>query len=237
MCSGSVRPKDIVPRRKQDLVARTAELLEVAPAAVEQAIGLEVAADNLTSEVVRGEPALFLTPLHRAESGVAGHLRRLLEGRPPWGTVDGDKAIPWVETLTGLSLSESQREAVATVLNGKVTVLTGGPGVGKTTIVNSILRLVEGRGGRVLLCAPTGRAAKRLSESAGAEARTIHRLLEFDPRHGGFRRDEADPLEVGPADRRRGLDGGHPADEPPPGKPCPPTRPSCWWATSISSPR
>ncbi len=181
---------------RHDLVKRTVELLEVSPETVEQAIGLEVATENLVSESLRGEPALFLAPLHRAEAGVAGHLRRLLKGRPPWGSIDGDKAIPWVEDLTGLKLSGSQREAVDTVLNGKVTVLTGGPGVGKTTIVNSILKLVEARNTRVLLCAPTGRAAKRLAESAGAEAKTIHRLLEFDPRHGGFRKDEADPLEA-----------------------------------------
>ena len=179
-----------------DLVERTVELLDVSPEAVEHAIGLEVAAENLMSESLRGEPALFLTPLFRSEAGVAGHLRRLLNGPPPWGPIDGDGVIPRVESLTGLSLSGSQREAVNIVLNGKVTVLTGGPGVGKTTIVNSILRLVEARNARVLLCAPTGRAAKRLSESAQAEARTIHRLLEFDPRHGGFRKDETDPLET-----------------------------------------
>ncbi len=181
---------------RHDLVERTVELLDVSPEAVEHAIGLEVAAENLMSEPLRGEPALFLAPLFRAETSVAGHLRRLLKGPPPWGSIDGDRAIPWVESLTGLSLSGSQREAVDIVLNGKVTVLTGGPGVGKTTIVNSILRLVEARHARVLLCAPTGRAAKRLSESARAEARTIHRLLEFEPRHGGFRKDETDPLEA-----------------------------------------
>ena len=181
---------------RRDLVERTVRLIEVSPAAVEQAIGLEVAAENLMTEPLRGEPALFLAPLYRAEMGVAAHLRRLLEGPPPWGAVDGRRAIPWVEALTGLSLSASQREAVDIVLSGKVTVLTGGPGVGKTTIVNSILKLVESRGCKVLLCAPTGRAAKRLSESAQAEARTVHRLLEFDPRQGGVRKDEADPLDA-----------------------------------------
>ena len=181
---------------RPDLMERTVELLEVAPALVEQAIGLEVAAENLVAEPVDGAEALFLTPLYRAEAGVAGHLRRLLRGVPPWGKADGARAIPWVEQATGLSLSESQRRAVETVLDGKVTVLTGGPGVGKTTIVNSILKLVVARRAQVLLCAPTGRAAKRLSESAGAEARTIHRLLEFDPRQMGFRKDEADPLDV-----------------------------------------
>ena len=180
----------------QDLLERTVKLLEVTPALVEQAMGLEVAAENLVAEPVGGAPALFLTPLHRAEAGVAGHLQRLLRGAAPWGAIDSGRAIPWVEQATGLSLSESQRQAVDTVLNGKVTVLTGGPGVGKTTIVNSILKLVEARRARVLLCAPTGRAAKRLSESAGAEARTVHRLLEFDPRQMGFRKDESDPLDV-----------------------------------------
>ncbi len=181
---------------RRDLVERTVRLLEVAPEAVEQAIGLELAAENLVRESLDGEPALFLAPLFRAEAGVAGHLRRLLEGPPPWGGIDSDQGIPWVEATTGLRLSASQREAMSTVLSGKITVLTGGPGVGKTTIVNGILKLVEARNRRVLLCAPTGRAAKRLSESAQAEARTIHRLLEFDPRQGGFRKDEADPLDA-----------------------------------------
>ena len=181
---------------RKDLVERTVELLEVSPPVVEQAIGLEVASENLMTEPLRGEPALFLAPLYRAEVGVASHLRRLLKGPPPWGVIDGDRAIPWVEALTGLSLSPSQREAVDTVLKSKVTVLTGGPGVGKTTIVNSILKLVERRSAKVLLCAPTGRAAKRLAESAHGEAKTIHRLLEFDPRQGGFRKDETDPFEV-----------------------------------------
>ena len=113
---------------RSDLVERTVELLEVSPPVVEQAIGLEVASENLMTETLRGEPALFLAPLYRAEVGVAGHLRRLLKGSPPWGVIDGDRALPWVEALTGLSLSPSQREAVDTVLKGKVTVLTGGPG-------------------------------------------------------------------------------------------------------------
>lgn len=181
---------------RQGLVERTAQLLEVAPEPVERAIEMETAAANLVAEPLHGEPAVFLAPLHHAEAGVAGHLRRLLAGVPPWGRMDAAAALPRVEALTGAILSPSQRQALDTVLHGKVTVLTGGPGVGKTTIVNSLLRLLEGRIGKVLLCAPTGRAAKRLSESARAEARTIHRLLEFDPRQMGFRKNDADPLDA-----------------------------------------
>jgi exodeoxyribonuclease V alpha subunit len=95
-----------------------------------------------------------------------------------------------------VKLLPSQRDAVATVLMGKVTVITGGPGVGKTTIVTSILRALRAKRVRVQLCAPTGRAAKRLSEATGMEAKTIHRLLEFDPNIYGFTRGQNNPLEV-----------------------------------------
>jgi exodeoxyribonuclease V alpha subunit len=100
-----------------------------------------------------------------------------------------------VEERTGLTLAESQREAVRVALASKVLVVTGGPGVGKTTLVNSILKIVAAKGAVLSLCAPTGRAAKRLADSTGREASTIHRLLEADPKEGGFKRNETHPLE------------------------------------------
>jgi exodeoxyribonuclease V alpha subunit len=96
---------------------------------------------------------------------------------------------------SGLTLADSQQAAVRRALLAKVLVITGGPGVGKTTIVNAILRILAAKGVRLLLCAPTGRAAKRMSEATGREARTIHRLLEVDPKTGGFRRGPDNPLE------------------------------------------
>jgi len=134
--------------------------------------------------------------LHRAETGCAKHLVRLLAGTPAWGPIEAANAIPWVERRSGLTFSDSQREAIAQVVNSKVSIITGGPGVGKTTIVNSILGILRAKGSEVLLCAPTGRAAKRLSESTGLEAKTVHRLLEFDPQHFGFKRDFDNPLEA-----------------------------------------
>ena len=107
------------------------------------------------------------------------------------------KALSWVEQRTGLSLAASQAEAVRLALMSKAMVVTGGPGVGKTTLVNAILRILAAKGVSMVLCAPTGRAAKRLSEATGFEARTIHRLLETDSRHGGFRRDGDNPLDCG----------------------------------------
>ena len=103
--------------------------------------------------------------------------------------------LPWIEQKTGLSLAESQAAAVRLALMSKVLVITGGPGVGKTTIVNSILRILSVKGVKLQLCAPTGRAAKRMSEATGFEARTIHRLLEVDPKSGAFKRDTDNPID------------------------------------------
>ncbi len=178
------------------LVELSEKLLEIPATTIEQAIAAELTEENLVEEAIDERPCLFLTPLHRAEVGVAQRLHALLAAAPPWGRIVPERAIPWVEEKTGLVLSPSQRAAVAEAVNGKVTVITGGPGVGKTTVVNSVLRILRAKGVEVLLCAPTGRAAKRLSESTGLEARTIHRLLEFDPKAYGFKRGPEHPLEA-----------------------------------------
>jgi exodeoxyribonuclease V alpha subunit len=177
------------------LLQESSKLLEIADPILDEAIHAEIAEENLIQEDIEGKPCLFLTPLHRAESGAATSILRLLKGTPPWGTIDVDKAIPWVEGKTGLTLSESQREAVKLALSRKMVVITGGPGVGKTTLVNSILLTIRAKNMVVTLCAPTGRAAKRLTESTGIEAKTIHRLLEFDPKTFGFKRNRDNPLE------------------------------------------
>ncbi len=178
-----------------ELTSKASDLLEIPAPVIEEAILAEVAQENLILDNIAA-PLLFLTPLHRAETGVAGSITRLMQGNPPWGQLDATAAIRWVEGKTGLTLSPSQREAIHAALNRKVVVITGGPGVGKTTLVNSILHIVRAKGSNVLLCAPTGRAAKRLSESTGLEAKTIHRLLEFDPKSFGFKRDRDNPLEA-----------------------------------------
>jgi exodeoxyribonuclease V alpha subunit len=105
------------------------------------------------------------------------------------------RRCPGSSSKTGLSLAESQVAAIRLALMSKVLVITGGPGVGKTTIVNSILRILAAKGVKLLLCAPTGRAAKRMTEATGFEAKTIHRLLEVDPKGGGFKRNEDNPLD------------------------------------------
>src|SRR6185295_9283796 len=120
-------------------------------------------------------------------------LLRLAHGALPWPEIDPGKALPWIEGKTGLSLAEGQAAAIRLALRSKLLVITGGPGVGKTTIVNAILRILSAKGVGLLLCAPTGRAAKRMTEATGFEARTIHRLLEIDPKTGDFKRSDDNP--------------------------------------------
>jgi exodeoxyribonuclease V alpha subunit len=138
---------------------------------------------------------VFLAGLYRAEQIIADRLIRIARGKLPWPLIDADKAVSWVEDRSGLKLADSQRAAIRLALISKALVITGGPGVGKTTIVNSILRILGVKGVRMLLCAPTGRAAKRMTEATGIEAKTIHRLLEVDPISGGFRRNEGHCLD------------------------------------------
>src|SRR6201997_2261053 len=179
----------------KELISLAQTLLEVPAELVETALGLELGEGAVIADDLEGRRCLFLTGLYRAEREIAEKLKALAIGRPPWPAIDADKAIPWVEQRTKLALADSQREAVRVALVSKVLVITGGPGVGKTTLVNSILKILSGKAVTIALCAPTGRAAKRLSESTGLEAKTIHRLLETDPRTGSFRRNEVEPLD------------------------------------------
>lgn len=178
-----------------ELLALATELLEAPRVLVEAALDGELMTGDVVADSVDGRACVFLTGLYKAESAVAERLKRLSAGPRPWPAIDADKAIPWAEARTGLTLADSQRAALAQALQTKVLVITGGPGVGKTTLVNSILQVLAAKRLRILLAAPTGRAAKRMTETTGLEAKTLHRLLEIDPAHGGFKRDADNPLE------------------------------------------
>jgi exodeoxyribonuclease V alpha subunit len=173
------------------------KLLEVPESTVEQALSQMLASDSLLLEKIDGEPMVFLPHLRKAEQGIAARIRHLAEGQPLYPPVDFEKAVAWCQKRTGKALAPSQREALKTVLTNRVVVITGGPGVGKTTLVNSILMILRAKNVKCLLCAPTGRAAKRLTETTGMDAKTIHRLLEIDPATGRFTRNEAHPLSCG----------------------------------------
>src|SRR5262249_36293695 len=159
------------------------------------ALDLELQEGTVIADRVGKMPCVFFAGLHRAERTIAERLTRLANGPLPWPWIDPDKALPWAEKRIGIILAESQVAAIRLALMSKVLVMTGGPGVGKTTIVKAILRILAVKGVRLLLCAPTGRAAKRMSEATGFDAKTIHRLLEVDPRGGGFKRGDDNPLD------------------------------------------
>ena len=178
-----------------ELVPLAEKLLEIPQELIRTALDLELTEGTVIADSVDGTPCVFLAGLYRAECTIAERLMRLANGKLPWPWIDPAKAVPWVEDRIGLALAESQLAAIRLALMSKVLVMTGGPGVGKTTIVNAILRILGAKGVRLLLCAPTGRAAKRMTEATGLEAKTIHRLLEVDPRTGGFKRGDDNPLD------------------------------------------
>ncbi|NEE09722.1 AAA family ATPase, partial [Streptomyces sp. SID7499] len=177
---------------EERLIADGVKLLQVDTGLVIECLA-ELAADpeGVVREKVPspegGEPvtAVYLVPFHRAELSLAGQVRRLLrtgeDRMPAFQDVDWDKALAWLATRTGVSLAPEQEEAVRLALSRKVAVLTGGPGCGKSFTVRSIVELARAKKAKVVLAAPTGRAAKRLSELTGAEASTVHRLLELRP--------------------------------------------------------
>jgi exodeoxyribonuclease V alpha subunit len=178
-----------------ELVPLAEKLLEVTQELIRTALDLELQEGTVVADRVGETPCVFLAGLHRAERTIAERLTRLANGALPWPWIDADKALPWVEKRIGFALAESQVAAIRLALASKALVMTGGPGVGKTTIVKAILRILAAKGIQLLLCAPTGRAAKRMTEATGYEAKTIHRLLEVDPRSGGFKRGDDNPLD------------------------------------------
>jgi len=180
---------------RAELIGLAEKLLEVPSALIESALQEELVEETVTADRVADEDCVFLTGLYLAERGIAEQLKRVRSGPLPWPEVDADKALPWIEKKTDLTLAASQAEAIRLALKSKIMVITGGPGVGKTTIVNSILRILAAKHVKLLLCAPTGRAAKRMFEATGMEAKTIHRLLEFDPKAFGFKRNDDNPLD------------------------------------------
>ncbi len=180
------------------LLEEAQELLKIPEEILVTALSDELQAGRLVATRLDGEEAIFLPALLSAERAINRRLGELLQAHPPsWADIDAGKALAWVETGLDVTLAPTQRTAVETSLRSRVAVITGGPGVGKTTLVNALLQILKARNVSCALCAPTGRAAKRLAESTGHSAKTIHRLLEIDPSNGAFRRGRLRPLDCG----------------------------------------
>jgi exodeoxyribonuclease V alpha subunit len=179
-----------------ELLERSRQLTGMDPGRLERELLAGCREGDFVLEVAADAEWIYWRPFHLAEKGIAGSLARLMAVRHPLGPVDVQAALTWVEKKLEIELAGSQREALGRSMTDKVLIVTGGPGVGKTTIVRGMLQAFEARGKKVMLAAPTGRAAKRLSEATGRPASTIHRLLQFDPARGGFVHDRDKPLEL-----------------------------------------
>ena len=180
------------------LVRETARVLVVDREAVQQVFNELLDNDRLRLEDVGGVRFIYPEYLYRAEVQTARRLLYLRDQAKPITRVNADTVIAAWEREAGIKLAEAQRQAIYSSLEHGVFVLTGGPGTGKTTVVKGILNVLEKAGCRILLAAPTGRAARRLADSAGHPALTVHRLLEYQPTGDGlcFGKDDEEPLDA-----------------------------------------
>ncbi|HOE56934.1 MAG TPA: ATP-dependent RecD-like DNA helicase [Bacillota bacterium] len=184
---------------QEDLVRSAAAMLEVCETDIEDIIVRLSIDKKLVAEDVGGVRGVYSFPFFKAESGTARRLMQLLYFEIPPMNLDADSEISAVERLEGIELADKQRSAITEALAKSILVITGGPGTGKTTIIKTIISIFEKHGLNVLLAAPTGRAAKRMQEATGRDAKTIHRLLEFgygeSDEEAYFQKNEETPLE------------------------------------------
>ncbi|WP_066857251.1 SF1B family DNA helicase RecD2 [Halodesulfovibrio spirochaetisodalis] len=177
------------------LVTKTSDTLNIRADLVEDAIDtLEREERVIVEELSNGQVAVYRSRYYAYESGISTYIKKILGSPKTVHIPNPDEIVEDVVEKLGISLAEEQLEAVHTAVRTKMMVLTGGPGTGKTTITKAIVQAYKKLKAKILLCAPTGRAAKRMFETIGVEAKTIHRLLEYSPREDGFQRNENNPL-------------------------------------------
>jgi exodeoxyribonuclease V alpha subunit len=170
--------------------------LNVSPAAIEESLELELISENLISDTIESKPCIYLKDVWQTEQHVSQKLLAF-ENRPSsWGGFNSDKFLNWAQELLKIQLAPLQRQAIATALNSPLAVITGGPGTGKTTLIQSLVTILQTQFLKFALCSPTGRAAQRLAEATRTPAKTIHRLLKFNGSTGLFSFNEKNPLDL-----------------------------------------
>ena len=187
----------------ESLISKSCQILEVEGEAVVEALG-RLAVDQMIvmedlhdrpDELPKNSKAVFLAKFHLCETSIARRIKTLVSFPKSVRDIDSNKAIDWVQGQLAITLADKQIQAVGCAVESKAMIITGGPGTGKTTIINAVLKIFAKLKTRIMLAAPTGRAAKRMSETTGFEAKTIHRMLEFSMQKGGFQRNEDKPLD------------------------------------------
>jgi exodeoxyribonuclease V alpha subunit len=186
----------------EPLVKKCQEILQVDRDVIVKAFGKiavneQIVIEDLNQDIEEfreNNKAVYLAKFHLCETSIATRLKTLINVPKSIRKIDPDKAIEWVQKQLAITLADKQVEAVRSAVENKVMVITGGPGTGKTTIINAVLKIFSKLKVRIMLAAPTGRAAKRMSEATGQEAKTIHRLLEYSIQKGGFQKNDEHPL-------------------------------------------
>jgi exodeoxyribonuclease V alpha subunit len=187
----------------EPLIEKCKEILDIDREIIVKAFGTIAADKRIVIEDINQDPAefqennkaVYLAGYHIAEKNLAARLKTLINAPQSIRKIDAEKAIQWVQEKLSITLADKQVEAIKCAAKSKVMVITGGPGTGKTTIINAVLKIFSAIKTRLMLAAPTGRAAKRMSEATGHEAKTIHRMLEYNMRKGGFQKNEESPLD------------------------------------------
>ena len=189
------------------LIPLAEELLEAPKELILTALELELSEGNVIADRVGETACTFLAGLYRAEQTIADRLIRIVNGKLPWGWIDPDKAVPWVEKRSGLQLADSQRDAIRLALIAKALVITGGPGTGKTTLVKPASSASwRRRAAAPLARAPTGRAAKRIAETTAGRGEDDPSPLGVQPEEVRVRPRRLRSPRRRPGDPRRGLD-------------------------------
>ena len=176
-----------------DLVRKVAELISVSPEDAGQGVQMAQMRRKIVLDSSNG--FVFLAGYFFSEKGIASSMKRIQNNGRNIREIDIDKAIAWVQDQLTIRLADKQKEAVRAALTEKILVITGGPGTGKTTIINAIIKIFSKLEPDILLAAPTGRAAKKMSEATYMPAKTIHRLLRFSLKKRGFEKNEDNPLK------------------------------------------
>jgi len=176
------------------LIENTQKLLDIDSSLVKLAIEKEIESKTIICDLIEDKPCIFLASYHFYEKQIAKVLLSINQEDVPWGDNNSQELIPEIEQKLSIRLADNQKEAIIKALSKRLMVITGGPGTGKTTLVKALLKLLELKKLNIKLCAPTGRAAKRLSETTGLEVTTIHRLLEINSSGGGFKYNEDNRL-------------------------------------------
>ncbi len=187
----------------EPLIEKCREMLEIDHEIIVKAIGAvaldkQIVIEDINQDLASDQEnnkAVYLAGYHVAEKTLAARLKSLVINPKAIRKIDSEKAIQWVQKKLSITLAEKQISAVQQAAESKVMVITGGPGTGKTTIINAVLKIFTAVNTKILMAAPTGRAAKRMSEATGHEAKTIHRMLEYNLRKGGFQKNEESPLD------------------------------------------